>query len=354
MTDLNSINAYDYHLPDELIAQHPAEPRDHSRLLVYRRADRSIEHRRFYDLPAYLKSSDCLVWNQTRVVPARLYGRRAETGGKWEGLFLKLLPDGGWEIIGQTRGKLQPGEFLEIPHPDTDDVLQLQLIERREGGCWLARPANTGQVSPWDLLDRFGSIPLPPYIQDGHAEQQDRERYQTVYAQKPGAVAAPTAGLHFTPELIERCRTAGVDFSSVTLHVGLGTFRPVSVDDLDAHQMHREWCEVPAETVSQLQQCREAGGRRIAVGTTTVRTLETASRDAGELQPWDGESDLFIRPGFEFRCTDGLITNFHLPKSTLLIMLSALVGRDEILRIYETAIREQYRFYSYGDAMLIL
>lgn len=354
MTDLNSIEAYDYHLPEELIAQHPVEPRDHSRLLVYRRADQSIVHRRFHNLPEYLRANDCLIWNQTRVVPARLYGRRAETGGKWEGLFLKLLADGDWEIIGQTRGKLKADEFLEIPHPGSEDVLQLKLIERREGGCWIARPETNGEVSPWDLLDQFGSIPLPPYIQDGHASESDRERYQTVYAQTPGAVAAPTAGLHFTPELIERCQAAGVDCSSVTLHVGLGTFRPVSVDNLDAHQMHREWCEVTSETVGQLQRCYEAGGRRIAVGTTTVRTLETASRESGQLQPWDGESDLFIRPGYQFRSTDGLITNFHLPKSTLLIMLSAMVGREEILRIYEEAISEQYRFYSYGDAMLIL
>jgi len=355
MPDLNLISSYDYELPEELIAQSPVEPRDHSRLLVLNGKSDEIEHKHFYDLPSYLNPGDCLVLNRTKVVPARLYGVRDQTGGKWEGLFLKVTDDGRhWEIIGQTRGKLQPGETLTLHAPDRSATQQLELKERLTEGRWLASPLGDFAVttSPWEILDRIGSVPLPPYIHGGAANKADRSRYQTIYANTPGAAAAPTAGLHFTPELLEKCQLKGIKLAEVTLHVGLGTFRPVSVNALDEHTMHAEWCEVTANTVEQLQACRSNGGRIIAVGTTTVRTLETASQ-SGSLQPFQGESHLFIRPGFLFQSIDGMITNFHLPKSTLLVMLSAFCGYEKIMHAYKEAVKERYRFFSYGDAMLV-
>lgn len=353
-TDLNALASYDYELPEELIAQTPVSPRDHSRLLVYQRGPATTRHCHFYDLPEFLRPGDCLVLNQTRVVPARLYGLREQTGGKWEGLFLRHRESGEWEIIGQTRGKLQPGETLLVGADPAGRRLRLRLIAREEQGRWRVapEPASDDPTNPWDLLECYGSIPLPPYIQHGHANTADRERYQTVYAESPGAVAAPTAGLHFTPELLARCQELGVGIEYVTLHVGLGTFRPVSVEHLDEHDMHAEWCEITAETATRLRQIRSQGGRIIAVGTTSVRTLETAAQ-SGELLPWQGESSLFIRPGHSFRVVDGLITNFHLPKSTLLVLLAAFMGYAPMRATYETAITQRYRFYSYGDAMLI-
>ncbi len=355
MPDLNTLDAYDYELPEELIAQQPVSPRDHSRLMIYQRNQGALRHRQFRDLPEFLRPGDCLVLNQTRVVPARLYGLRDKTGGKWEGLFLRLLDGNHWDVIGQTRGKLLPGETVTIQQNGAATPLKLILHEKDSEGRWRAEPVLAGgaESSPWDLLESFGALPLPPYIQQGQAGEADRQRYQTVYARTPGAVAAPTAGLHFTPELLQRCQELGVQLAEVTLHVGLGTFRPVSVSQLDQHVMHAEWCEVNAETVEQLRQCQQNGGRIIAVGTTTVRTLETAAQ-SGELEPWQGESRLFIRPGYEFRVIDGLITNYHLPKSTLLILLTALMGYEPLQQAYQTAIQERYRFYSYGDAMLIL
>jgi S-adenosylmethionine:tRNA ribosyltransferase-isomerase len=353
-TDLNALASYDYQLPEELIAQTPVSPRDHSRMLVYQRDMADTRHCRFYDLPEFLRPGDCLVLNQTRVVPARLYGVREQTGGKWEGLFLRRWDSGEWEIIGQTRGKLQPGETLLVGEDSAGRRLRLRLIARDEQGRWRVAPAPAPDdpTNTWDLLERYGSIPLPPYIQQGHANETDRERYQTVFAETPGAVAAPTAGLHFTPGLLARCQTMGVGIEYVTLHVGLGTFRPVSVEHLDEHDMHAEWCEIRPETVTRLQQIRSQGGRIIAVGTTSVRTLETAAQ-TGELLPWQGESNLFIRPGHPFRAVDGLITNFHLPKSTLLVLLAAFMGYAPMRSTYEIAIAQRYRFYSYGDAMLI-
>ena len=350
--NLDAIAAYSYELPADLIAQQPITPRDHSRLLVYDRATGATQHRQFFDLPEFLRPGDCLVLNQTRVVPARLHGVRDLTGGKWQGLFLRLLADGCWELIGQTKGKIQPGETISILHEAQQTPLQLRLLERDEQARWRAEPLTSADSSAtaWELLDQFGSIPLPPYIQHGQAQPEDRSRYQTVFAETAGAVAAPTAGLHFTPELLERVRQVGVEIATVTLHVGLGTFRPVSVEQLQDHAMHAEWCEVTPETVAQLQRIKQQQGRVIAVGTTTVRTLETAAQ-SGELQAWQGESTLFIRPGFPFRVVDGLITNYHLPQSTLLVLLAAFMGYDEMLATYQTAIEERYRFYSYGDAM---
>lgn len=354
LSDLNVIAAYDYELPEELIAQAPVTPRDQSRLLVYNRSTGVVAHRRFFQLPEFLRPGDCLVLNRTRVVPARLFGGRERTGGKWEGLFLKLLASGEWQIIGQTRGRLLPGEILQIQQPDRAGSLRLKLVEKDDQGRWRVVPVVAGVDSSatWDLLEQFGSVPLPPYIQHGHANPADRARYQTVFADTPGAVAAPTAGLHFTPELLETCRQAGVELATVTLHVGLGTFRPVSVAHLDEHQMHAEWCEVSAEAVETIRRAKRAGGRVIAIGTTSVRTLETAAQ-SGELRPWEGESNLFIRPGFPFRVVDGLVTNYHLPKSTLLVLLAAFMGHDPMMRTYELAKTERYRFYSYGDAMLV-
>jgi len=353
--DLDAIAEYTYELPEGLIAQQPVSPRDHSRLMVYDRATGDMQHRQFFHLPEYLRPGDCLVLNQTRVVPARLYGIRDQTGGKWEGLFLRLLSDGCWELIGKTKGKIQPGETVSIHNANQQTPLQLRLLEHDAQARWRAEPITSAgsPATAWELLEQFGNIPLPPYIQHGQAQEEDRSRYQTVFAETPGAVAAPTAGLHFTPELLERIRQMGVEIATVTLHVGLGTFRPVSVAHLDEHEMHAEWCEVTSETVAQLQRVKERGGRIIAVGTTSVRTLETAAQ-SGELQPWQGESTLFIRPGFPFRVVDALITNYHLPQSTLLVLLAAFMGFEEMQAAYQNAIAERYRFYSYGDAMVII
>ena len=338
---------FDYELPAALIAQEPVEPRDHARLLVLCRASGALAHRHVYDLPELLSPGDLLVLNDTRVLPARLLGRRASTGGKWEGLFVQQLPDGSWELLCQTRGRLHPGERIHVdPGP-----LELELIAKRPDGRWKARPCTDASVL--DLLDQFGRMPLPPYIRKGTAHAGDRTRYQTVYARQPGAIAAPTAGLHFTPELFDHLRQRGVAWAFVTLHVGLGTFRPIEVADYAHHPMHREWGELPAAAVAAITACRQRGGRVVAVGTTTVRVLETAGR-LGPLQPWSGETDLFIHPPYEFRVIGGLLTNFHLPRTTLLLLVAALAGAEQLRAAYTAAIAQRYRFYSYGDAMLVL
>lgn len=353
MPDLTQLDSYDYLLPAELIAQHPPQTRDAARLLVVYRQQERIELAQISDLPKYLAAGDCLILNDSRVVPARLVGHRTSTGGHWEGLFLGLTSAEAWRLIGQTRGRLQPGETLTIPSPRTpNQSLTLQLEDRLEGGQWTARP--TTYENCWELLDRFGSVPLPPYIRKGEEQEFDRERYQTVYAQTPGSVAAPTAGLHFTPELLASLSQNAVEQARVTLHVGLGTFRPVAVADIRQHQMHAEWCTVPAATVSRWQETRQKGKRVVAVGTTSLRTLETAADALTRGESWDGESRLFIYPPYEFRSVDALLTNFHLPKSTLLMLVSAFAGYDLIRKAYDTAIAERFRFFSYGDAMLIL
>jgi S-adenosylmethionine:tRNA ribosyltransferase-isomerase len=381
-TDLGAISSYDYQLPPELIASHPLAERDASRLLVVDRAAGTITHSMFRHLPDYLQSGDLLVRNETRVVPAKLKGERASTGGKWEGLFLGLEASGLWRLIGQTRGKLLPGESLSLTpadQPGSSERLQIVLKEKLSDGEWLAEPVmhregeapaepqetltpspssgGRGELEPWaatqSLLERFGTVPLPPYIERLTASPEDRERYQTTYARNPGAVAAPTAGLHFTPKIFARCREKGVEAASLTLHVGVGTFRPVSVVRLDDHVMHFERGELPADTAAAIQQTRSTGGRVVAIGTTAVRTLETvASR--GQITAWSGETNLFIRPPYQFQVVDALVTNFHLPQSTLLVLVSALAGRELILEAYRQAIAERYRFFSYGDAMLIV
>jgi S-adenosylmethionine:tRNA ribosyltransferase-isomerase len=350
--DLDSIDSYDYQLPAELIAQYPTERRDASRLMVLSRQSGAIAHQRFSDLPDLLKAGDLLVANETRVVPARLTGLRTATGGKWEGLFLREEGFGRWRIIGQTRGRLQAGEQITLLAGDSSgssETLTLTLLEKQDQGEWLVSVGS--DASTWDLLDRYGAIPLPHYMHR-EAGSVDADRYQTTYARSPGAVAAPTAGLHFTPEVLDRCKERGIGFATVTLHVGLGTFRPVSVSRLSDHVMHHEWCQVPEETVSAILRTRESGGRVVAVGTTTVRTLESVAA-SGPLRAWSGATNLFLKPGSPFRVVDALITNFHLPRSTLLVLVSAFANREQVLHAYGQAIVERYRFYSYGDAMLI-
>ncbi len=309
-----------------------------------------LGHTLFRDLPDLLAPGDLLVLNDTRVLPARLVGRRAATGGRWEGLFLSERPGGAWELLCRTRGRLRPGDVILVGQGS--DELRLTYLERTPGeGTSLFRPEPAGP--PPELLARFGRVPLPPYIRRGRADDADRERYQTVYARPPGSVAAPTAGLHFTPEVFERLTRKDIDGAFVTLHVGIGTFRPIQVEDVTRHQVHPEWCEVPAAAVEAVAKCKGRGGRVIAVGTTTTRTLETAAA-GGVLRPWRGESTLTIRPPFAFGVLDGLITNFHLPRSSLLLLVAAFTGLESMRAAYRAAVERRYRFYSYGDAMLIV
>lgn len=345
---------YDYPLPDELIARHPPPEREDARLMVVDRAGGNILHRTIRDLPALLRAGDLLVLNNSRVVPARLLGERAATGGRWEGLFLRTTDTGEWQLMMQTRGKLCEGEEISIypaASPQSSDRLRLQLLSRDNEGIWNARPIS--DVEPFSALEHFGTVPLPPYIERDLAEEEDFSRYQTTYALAPGSVAAPTAGLHFTPQLFGECEARGIARAFVTLHVGIGTFRPIATDKLSAHRMHSEWCEIPAETCEAVQAARYSNGRVVAVGTTSVRTLESAAGE-GHLRPWCGETRLFIRPPYRFQMVDCLLTNFHLPRSTLLVLVSTFAGRELIQHAYAEAVREQYRFFSYGDAMLIL
>jgi S-adenosylmethionine:tRNA ribosyltransferase-isomerase len=345
------ISDYDYELPKRLIAQHPLQRRTDARLLVVNRGDGSLSHQHIRDLPTLLRSGDCLVINDTKVIPARLVGFRAETGGRWEGLFLSADAAGNWRLLAKTRGKLQPGESIVLTNERLQEVFRLRLVLKESEGSWIARPEVEGQ--PFELLERVGRVPLPPYIRDGEMTESDRERYQTVFGEKPGAVAAPTAGLHFTEDLLSRLGVAGVAVARVTLHVGQDTFRPVTSDTLEGHVMHSEWCEITQSAVETIQRAKAAGGRVVAVGTTSVRTLETAAQN-GQLKPFAGPTELFIRPPYKFQSIDALLTNFHLPRTTLLVLVRTLGGDQLIRQAYEEAIREEYRFYSYGDAMLIL
>jgi S-adenosylmethionine:tRNA ribosyltransferase-isomerase len=358
------LSDFDYDLPPELIAQEPSPQRDRSRLLVLPR-DRSRRregggpaHHVFCDLPELLRPGDLLVLNDTRVVPARLVGRRARTQGHWEGLFLRAQPDGAWELLCQTRGRLVAGETLVV-HRESGgggEGLRLVLVGRTPEGRWLARPEEPGD--PAELLARHGQVPIPPYIRKGRARDEDAERYQTVYAARPGAVAAPTAGLHFTPAVFEALRRRGIDRGFVTLHVGPGTFQPVQVEDVDRHRMQPEWGELPAATAEAMTDARARGGRVVAVGTTVVRVLESAAAlppgPGGGPAPWSGLTDLTIRPPYTFRAVDALVTNFHLPRSSLLLLVAAFAGLEAIRSAYRVAVEQRYRFYSYGDAMLIL
>jgi S-adenosylmethionine:tRNA ribosyltransferase-isomerase len=365
---MSELQEYDYDLPRELIAQDPLANRSDSRLMLVDRSSGEIDHYHARDLPEILRAEDILVLNNSRVVPARLAGYRTTTRGRWQGLFLRAdAATGVWEVLTKTRGKLVPGETLTIQDRDARDGMQLVVVARTESGNLLVRPElPAGYVpleddidiefkQPADWLDRYGRIPLPPYIRDGQMVDADVKNYQTVFAKDRGSVAAPTAGLHFTDSLLSKIRAAGVEISEVTLHVGLGTFRPIQVDRLEDHVMHQEWGSIDAGSVDAIRTRRGAGGRCIAVGTTSVRVLESAAAaGGGELAAWTGQTDLFIHPPYQFQVVDALLTNFHLPRSSLLVLVSALATRELAMKAYRTAIENEYRFYSYGDAMLIV
>ncbi len=335
---------FDYELPPEFIAQTPVEPRDASRLLVLKRDTGTLEHHRFRDLGGFLQPGDLLVLNETRVIPARLYARKIPTGGRVELLLLRQQDALTWAALAGGKG-LTPGKRIQL-----EDGPAGEIIADLGGPRRLVKFAEP--LEP--VLDRIGHVPLPPYI---HTPLDDRERYQTIYAQEPGSAAAPTAGLHFTPGLMEQLKGRGVNFASVVLHVGLDTFAPVHEDDPLEHEIHTEWCQLTPEVADLIRQTKQSGGRIIAVGTTSVRTLESAGRaaEAGQIVvPFEGPTDLFILPEYKFQIIDAMITNFHLPRSTLVMLVSAFAGREQILASYEVAKREGYRFYSFGDAMLIL
>jgi len=333
-----------YDLPEELIAQTPLEKRDSSRLCVLNRASGTITHRHFYDIIDYLQPGDCLVMNDSRVLPARLLGHRP-TGGAVEVLLLRDLGNKKWECLCKPGRKMQVGNEVIFGDGElTATVAEVQetgnrVVEFRYEGIFL------------EVLERLGKMPLPPYIK---AELQDQERYQTVYSREVGSAAAPTAGLHWTPELLEKARSKGVKTAFVTLHVGLGTFRPVQVEDLLNHHMHAELCMISEETAEILNQTKAEGGRIICVGTTSCRTLESLVNDDGSFEAKSMWTDIFIYPGYQFKAMDGLITNFHLPESTLVMLVSAFAGREKVLAAYNEAVQERYRFFSFGDAMLIV
>ncbi|MCZ6828159.1 MAG: tRNA preQ1(34) S-adenosylmethionine ribosyltransferase-isomerase QueA [Gammaproteobacteria bacterium] len=341
---------FHYELPPQLIASYPLSERTDSRLLCLDGASGEIAHRLFLDLQALLRPHDLLVFNNTRVIPARLWGQKA-SGGKLEILVERLLD--GAEFLAHVRASKSPRAGTEIwlrADPGTDSVDARAQVLGREGEFFRLRLVDKTDVLT--TLQAIGHMPLPPYI-DRLDESLDRERYQTVFAECDGAVAAPTAGLHFSEGFIEQCRESGVAIGFVTLHVGAGTFQPVRTDNIEDHQMHAEYLEVSEALCQQVRECRTAGGRVIAVGTTAVRALETASQ-GGSLEPWAGDSRIFIYPGYEFQTVDALITNFHLPESTLIMLVSAFAGRDPIMRAYQEAVQQKYRFFSYGDAMFIL
>lgn len=333
-----------YELPQELIAQTPLEDRTASRLMVVNRTSGEIEHKHFYDIVDRLREGDCLVMNNTRVIPARLYGTKEGSGGKIEFLLLKRLELDKWEVILRPGKKAKPGSRFEFG----GGLLRAEVLEIIEDGNRIVRFEYDGV---WEeLLDKLGEMPLPPYIKE---KLTDRERYQTVYSKIEGSAAAPTAGLHFTKELLEKIKAKGVELAYLTLHVGLGTFRPVSVENVEDHLMHTEYYQISSETAEKINRARKRGGRIIAVGTTSVRTLETVADDDGSLRAASGETSIFIYPGYKFKAVDCLITNFHLPESTLMMLVSAFSTKDIIFNAYKTAVAEKYRFFSFGDAMYI-
>lgn len=357
-SNIVKISDFDYDLPPELIAQTPIEPRDSSRLLVINRGTGALEHQRFRDIGQYLRPGDLLIANQSRVIPARLLGRRAETGGAVEVLLLAERADigpGCWETLVRPGRRLREGSRLEFSHEGLPDLtLNAEVLQHTEAGGRIIRffPAAEQPLTVHQLIEQLGRMPLPPYI---HETLTDPERYQTVYARISGSAAAPTAGLHFTPGLLEHLRKQGVRVGFVTLHVGLDTFRPVEVEDVSEHKMHSEEIELDAPTAELIEETRKAGGRVVAVGTTSVRVLESvAGFYDGRVRPYRGSTRLFITPGYRFQVVDAMITNFHLPRSTLLLLVSAFAGKALIEKAYQEAIHEHYRFFSFGDAMLIL
>ncbi len=334
-----------YELPEELIAQDPLEDRSSSRLLVLDRESGAVSHHIFKEITDYLREGDCLVINDTKVIPARLIGSRIGTDARIEVLLLKRKENNVWETLVKPGRKARPGTKISFG----DGLLTGEVVDIVEEGNRLIRFSYEGIFE--EILDRLGQMPLPPYITH---QLQDKNRYQTVYAKHTGSAAAPTAGLHFTPELLENIREKGIEIAKVTLHVGLGTFRPVKVDEITDHHMHAEFYQIDEEAAAKINRTKECGGRIICVGTTSCRTVESAADEQGVIAAKSGWTDIFIYPGYEFRVLDGLITNFHLPESTLIMLVSALAGRENVLAAYEEAVKEEYRFFSFGDAMLVV
>ena len=334
---------FSFDLPEELIAQTPLQRRDASRLLHLDKETGELEHAHFYDLPKYLRPGDCLVLNDSRVLPARLIGARP-SGGTVELVLLRDLGEGKWECLSRPGRKTRPGQELIFG----DGELTGTVLEVIEGGNRIVQFHYEGIFL--EVLERLGKMPLPPYIRE---ELQDAERYQTVYSRELGSAAAPTAGLHFTKELLAQIEAMGVKVAYVTLHVGLGTFRPVKEEEIEDHPMHAEFCIIPERTAQIVNETKRAGGRVVSVGTTSCRTLESFAKEDGTLEPCSGWTNIFIYPGYRFKCIDALVTNFHLPESTLIMLVSALAGREHVLHAYEVAVQERYRFFSFGDAMFI-
>lgn len=337
------VSEFNYNLPEELIAQTPIEKRDESRLMVLDRKSQTIEHKIFKDIIDYLEPGDCLVRNNTKVIPARIYGKK-ETGAKVEFLLLNNIEGDIWESIVRPGNKLHVGTKVIFG----DGLLTANILEIMPGGTRKVEFIYKGIFN--EILDKIGLMPLPPYI---HEELKEKERYQTVYAKYNGSAAAPTAGLHFTPELLQKIQDKGVKIANVTLHVGIGTFRPVKEEEVENHEMHTEHFYIKQEDAKKINETKEAGKRVIAVGTTSCRVLETIANEKGLVQETEGDTKIFIYPGYKFKCLDGLITNFHLPQSTLLMLVSALAGKEYIMKAYNEAVKEKYRFFSFGDAMFI-
>ena len=346
------INDFDYELPEELIAQKPADKRDASRLLVVHRETGETEHKHFYDILEYLNEGDCLVLNNSKVLPARLYGIKEGTGAKVEFLLIKRIDGDRWETMVRPGKRLKPGDSVMFSE---DPLLKADIIDYGNDGTRIVEFSYDGIFM--ERLEEIGSMPLPPYI-ERQSENEDRDRYQTVYCREEGSVAAPTAGLHFTEELLEKARAKGVELAYVTLHVGIGTFRPVKCENIEDHSMHFEEYHIDEKTAEIINRAKAEGRRVISVGTTSTSTVESAAyfdeeKDCWQVRSGENSTGIFIYPGYEFRIIDSLITNFHLPKSTLLMLISALYDREKILEVYQEAIREKYRFFSYGDAMFI-
>ena len=334
---------FNYELPEELIAQTPIEKRDESRLMILDRSKKTIEHKTFKNIIDYLEPGDCLVRNNTKVIPARIYGKK-ETGAKVEFLLLKNIEGDIWESIVRPGNKLHIGTKVIFG----DGLLTAEILEIMPGGTRKVKFTYQGIFN--EILDKIGLMPLPPYI---HKELKEKDRYQTVYAKYNGSAAAPTAGLHFTPELLKKIEEKGVKIANVTLHVGIGTFRPVKEENVENHKMHTEHFYIKQEDVEKINETKKQGKRVIAVGTTSCRVLETIAKEDGTVEATEGDTKIFIYPGYQFKCLDGLITNFHLPQSTLLMLVSALAGKDYIMKAYNEAVKEKYRFFSFGDAMFI-
>ncbi len=333
---------FSYDLPKELIAQHPAEPRDQARLMLYDKETGAVEHRHFYDLVDELQAGDVLVFNDSKVIPARLHGHRVPTGGKVEVLLLTPCGTDTWEVLVKPGKKALPGTEIAF-----EGGMTAKILDKTDFGGRVVEFHYDGVFD--DIIDQIGEMPLPPYI---HEKLEDKDQYQTVYAREKGSAAAPTAGLHFTPELLEKIRAKGVEEVFVTLHVGLGTFRPVAEENIEDHEMHSEFYSITEAAAAAINKAKDEGRRVISVGTTSIRTLESAGT-SGRVQAGSGWTDIFIYPGYTFHIVDALVTNFHLPESTLLMLISALSEREKILHAYETAVKEKYRFFSFGDAMFI-